>query len=184
MTVSHRPRDSIIIQSSIRELRLSLGISQQELAIQAGVSRHSVIRTEQLCYPSPLPSLVSTLSDIVGTSESVITSNYLSDVHANRLYTADNYLSNHTRLIYLANTMPLSTMHPFQLWRETVCEELSLPESRIHFSQLCSIHPATLYKYETFKTGFPTPISVAFKEMGLPSELLKIFEEAMFNYIK
>ena len=173
--------------STIKQLRLSIGITQNELAIQAGVSRHSVIRQEQLCYPTPLPSIISLLSDVLGTSEDLIIHSYLRDVSLNRHNTGLTALSDHDRLIYLANKVsrtPSISIHPFQIWRESVFDRQDISTSRIHFSQLCSIHPATLSKYEAFKTGFPTPIEVAFKEMNLPSTLLDIFNSPAFNTIR
>ena len=175
-------------QSSIRDLRQSLGISQNELAIQSGVSRHSVIRLEQLCYPTPLPSIVSLLSDAIGTSEALIREAYLRDVTLNRMNTAQSVFNNHKLLHALARlstTRPLSTKHPFQIWRESVCaRNNNISISRIHFSKLTSIHPATVFKYETFKTGFPHPIEVVFKELGMPPELINVFHTPPFNTTK
>lgn len=178
------------MESNIKALRLSSGLTQRELAIQCHVSRHSVIRNEQLCYQSPLPTIVSTLSDILGTSENKIIEAYLADRSLNRAATAQNILFNHQRLEEIALSLAfegvqaLSANHPFQTWREWVLGEQTYPISRIYFSQVVSVHPATLYKYEAFKTGFPLPLSVAFKEMLLPPRLIELFNAPPFNSIR
>lgn len=176
--------------SRIRELREELHISQDQLASLAEVSRHAVIRSEQLCYSSPLPSIVQALSDLTGLSENEIVQFYLNDVKHNRikagllLFPFHNYLLALThQLIVSAGTMV--SQHPFAIWRMTCCDLLGVSTSQVHFSIMTSIHPATLSKYEAFKTGFPGPIGLALTEMNLPSEQITLFEtQDLFNWRK
>lgn len=41
-----------------RTLRNRLGISQYELARRAGITKHAILRLEQGCYDTPLPSIL------------------------------------------------------------------------------------------------------------------------------
>ena len=172
--------------SHIRQLRLQINLTQQELAIQCGVSRHAIIRQEQLCYPTPLPSVVSTLSDITGLSELFIRTCYLNDVTTNRLNTAELLRPISLSLLSSAKrTNSTISKHPFMAWREHIFTIAGLPDSRIHFSIMTSIHPATLTKYEAFKTGFPGAIEIAFNEMQLPGELINYLRiTPAFNAIR
>ena len=179
--------------SSLKELREDLNLSQDQLASLAEVSRHAIIRLEQLCYPNPLPRVIETLSDLTGLSINSLEKDYLSDVLANRLNTGALLRPHHNFLVSLTQELiinsglseNLTNSHPFSLWRITVSDLLKVSASQIHFSMMTSIHPATLHKYENFKTGFPEPIKVALTEMDLPTLQLAIFEEyATFNEIK
>lgn len=174
--------------STLKELREELHLTQQELADQAGVSRHAILRLEQLCYPTPLPNVINTLSDILGTSEATLTQRYLDDVNLNRALSGEQYFYDHPYMIAVAEALTKQpnhnsklNVHPFEQWRTAITDYSGLASSRIHFSQLTSIHPATLARYESFKTGFPPPIEVAFKAMGFPNALLELFKDRVFN---
>jgi transcriptional regulator with XRE-family HTH domain len=175
--------------STLKELREELNLTQSELADQAGVSRHAILRLEQLCYPTPLPNVIHTLSDILGTSVTVLNARYVDDVRVNRALSGEQYFYDHPYMIALAeqlikqyaNVTVNPAVHPFEQWRTAITDYNGLPSSRIHFSQLTSIHPATLARYESFKTGFPPPIEVAFKAMGFPNTLLELFKDRVFN---
>lgn len=171
--------------STLKELREELHLTQQELADQAGVSRHAILRLEQLCYPTPLPNVINTLSDILGTSEATLTQRYLDDVNLNRALSGEQYFYDHPYMIAVAEALTKQpnhkVVHPFEQWRTAITDYSGLASSRIHFSQLTSIHPATLARYESFKTGFPPPIEVAFKAMGFPNALLELFKDRVFN---
>ena len=176
------------MESYVKHLRLSLGLTQFELATQAAVSRMAVLRNEQLCYPTPLPAIIATLSDIIGLSVPAITASYQEDVSKNRSISASEIFNDHEHLIRVADIIGYTynhnyTSHLFKVWREAIFDKLVLNTSRIYFSQCTSIHPATLSKYESFKTGFPAPIELAFKEMNFPPELIKIFKSTPFNRI-
>lgn len=184
MTISHERTRA----STLKALRESIPLTQEELAIQAAVSRHAVLRQEQLCYPSPLPNIIDTLSDIVGTDSQTLTNRYLEDVARNRAESGFEYFNDHAFLAgtatHIINNYSRTTSHgkhPFQVWRESVMDSLGLSDSRIHFSQVTSIHPATLSRYESFNTGFPAPVEVAFRSMGFPEALIQLFHHKVFN---
>lgn len=174
--------------NTLKDLRRRLGISQSELAAEAGVSRHSVLRMEQLVYPHPLPNIIAALSDIEGTSESELEAAYLKDVANNRSLSATIYFSNPLLMRrcyqFALDDAATSGKHPFQIWRELLFEVLDENDSRIHFCIVTSIHPATLDKYESFKTGFTDSIALALSECGIPDDLLSSFKShAAFNAV-
>lgn len=166
--------------NTVKEARLSADLTQNELAIQAAVSRHSILRMEQLCYPAPLPNVIGTLSDITGVSERKLTDGYLEDVRLNREDTGEVWFADGASVAYayavaiVEDYTPLNPdhrrrkhEHPFTQWRVAMAELTNEHDSGIHFSMLFSIHPATVNRYESFKTGFPPGIAVAFEAAGL-----------------
>ena len=173
--------------NTLKELRNTIGITQSELAAEAGVSRHSVLRQEQMCYPSPLPNIIAALSDITGQSERSLVEQYKIDVKRNRDLAQHIYFYDHQLMwkAYIRADTPTKTgKHPFQVWREALFEFLGENDSRIHFCSVTSIHPATLSKYESFKTGFPAGMEVALLESGVPEDLVKRFKtEGVFNTV-
>ena len=184
------PKDLSLMpsNSSIRDLRLSANLTQSALAWEAQVTRHSIIRLEQLCYPTPLPSVVNALSDTTGLSTVRISSDYLSDVVANRLLAGQEIFSDASLIMRLLSAIEVinlsdltSADHPFKEWRCLLFHSLGLPTSRIYFCQRTSIHPAIVGKYEDFKTGFPTAIRLALTECGLSPEAMARFDAACFN---
>ena len=179
--------------SRIRELREQLNLSQDQLANLAEVSRHAVIRNEQLCYPNPLPRVVTALSELTGLAPLSIETDYYQDVLTNRRTTGALLKEHHNYLLALTHQLvvnsglsgTLSSQHPFAFWRLSVSSLLNVSSSQIHFSIMTSIHPATLFKYESFKTGFPAPMHVALTQLGLPDEQLALFAEtSIFNWIR
>lgn len=177
-----------MIEAHVRTLREELELSQDQLATLAGISRHAVMRMEQLCYPNALPSVVLALSELTGVDEDSIISDYRNDVHRNRFKTGRMLLNYHPQLIEMAQSLVDKryyksdpVFHPFTLWREDCANYLGVSQSLIHFSMMTSIHPATLSKWEDFKTGYPVPAEVAFKEMQLPDALTELFKAGVFN---
>ena len=167
--------------SHIKDLRRSIpDLTQLELSKLSMVSRHSVLRLEQLVYPTPLPNVVATLSEITGISEWQIEIDYARDVIENRGLSGTSYFSDHAFLISQAKVLADrygegSTVHNFKKWREYVMIVAREPISAIHFCQLTSIHPATLSRYEAFRTGFPSAIGTALLGCGIPQSLIDYF---------
>ena len=173
-----------------KELRAELVLTQEQLAALSETSRHAVMRMEQLCYPTPLPNIVTTLSELTGLSEEQIQVQYTKDVILNRLTTARALRPHHNFLVSMGTKLaqlPLSeiNIHPFTIWRHAVTSLLGVSNSQIHFSIMTSIHPATLSKYEVFKTGFPMAIEVALTQCELPSDLINLFNTSpAFNLVR
>ena len=178
--------------NNLRELRFMLNLNQIQLANLSEVSRHAVMRMEQLCYPNPLPNVITALSDLSGLNPDVLIKQYECDVHINRVNTGKRLEVYHKQLIHFAQLAkqpdalkPLSKDHPFALWRKLTCDLLGERTSQVHFSIMTSIHPATISKYEAFKTGFPVPMAVALSECNLPASLLEVFDtDPAFNLIR
>lgn len=171
--------------SFLRSMRTERGLSQVDLAMEAGVSRHSILRMEQLCYPTPLPNVIQALSDITGVSETELVKRYQENVHSNRELAKVTYFYDVHVLWKALNFAKSSTSkHPFMVWRETVMASIGEATSRIHFCSVVTVHPAILDKYESFKTGFPEQLEIALKESGIPASMLGYFKsEAVFNRV-
>ena len=181
------------------EVRLTHSFTQRDLAFEAQVSRHAVMRMEQLCYPNPLPEVINAMSRITGLSEAYLTELYHSAVSENRSATALKYfydpvaIENITQLVKTYSPTNPSNEHPFVLWRHDVIKYhvehavshrvLSAGQlSQIKFSSLISVHPAILNKYESFGSPFPKAIGDAFKEMLIPDSVINtLSNHPVFN---
>lgn len=171
--------------SFLRAMRTERGLSQIDLAMEAGVSRHSILRMEQLCYPTPLPHVIQALSDITGVSEKELVAQYQSNVASNRELAKVTYFYD-AQILWTALRFAkeATTKHPFMVWRETVMRSVGEATSRIHFCSVVTVHPAILDKYESFKTGFPEQLEIALKESGIPAAMIGYFKsEAVFNRV-
>ena len=164
--------------SSLKDIRLAFHMSQGDLAMEAGLSRHAVLRNEQLCYPTPLPGIITALSNISGIGEWVLEERYADDVTLNRIQAGANIFRDYQLQV---NCLARSStyrgqLHPFQVWRECVFRHLELPDSRIYFCSAITVHPATMTAYENFKTGFPQPLEVALTQCGIDLSILGQFK--------
>lgn len=159
--------------NTLRDARKSAGLSQQELASQAAVSRHSILRQEQYCYPTPLPNIIDTLAEVnsLGLSKRELVENYLIEVRAHRQETG-KLISAGRGWVPMDYIQHDPRDHPFASWRVTLCTANDLPFSAIQFSALFSVHPAVLSRYESFKTRFPHTIEVALSQAGCPDDIL------------
>jgi hypothetical protein len=159
---------------TLKDIRLNHSIALNDLAFEAQVSRHAVLRMEQLCYSTPLPSVIAALSDITGLSELDLEQAYDMDVRLNRIRT-DSLVFSHRGIVReaLDNVDPYANTHQFQQWRENVYTALELPVSRIHFSSDISVHPATLDKFESFKSRFPRPLEIALTQCGVDHLIIR-----------
>ena len=165
MTINSPP-----LTNTLKELLFQYGITQARLADEAGVTRHAVLRLTQLCYPTPLPSVISSLALLTGLSEEALNTCYEEDIKANRVNTGELYFD--TRSVRIAYQHGLSNRgprHPFATFRSHL---IPSNPSRIHWCSLVSVHPATMDRYESFKTGLPKPLEVALVECNLDREIL------------
>lgn len=164
---------------TLKNIRINHNISVNDLAYESGVSRHAVLRMEQLCYGTPLPNIIEGLSAITGIAEGILTEAYLTDVRLNRLFSANTYFAHRGMLneaIESINMEHLGASGSFQGWRELVFGWQHYPQSRIYFCSAVSVHPATLLKYESFKSGFPAPLEVALTQCNVSDNVLEYFK--------
>lgn len=162
------------IEPRLKRLRLDANISQKDLAFEAGCSRHAVMRMEQLCFPNPLPNVLSALSDLIGVPEDSLEITYHDDVTLNREFSGQLYRlaacseADVTRAVR-DSLLPLSNSHSaFGNWRKTLARGVGDATSQVHFSSRFSIHPAIISKFEA--NGGPVPMSIieALVISGLP----------------
>jgi transcriptional regulator with XRE-family HTH domain len=171
------------IEPRLKRLRLEANISQKDLAFEAGCSRHAVMRMEQLCFPNPLPNVISALSDLLGVSEAMLIHEYESDVYSNRRHSGTLYGLNKVTDAYVTRAvrdslLPLSNSHSaFGNWRKALARGVGDATSQVHFSSRFSIHPAIISKFEANGGPFPLAIATALTFGGLPTNVCDIMHE-------
>jgi transcriptional regulator with XRE-family HTH domain len=153
-----------IPKNVIRQTRLSLGMTQEELAQLAGISRQRLIREEQFISVDPSDAVVKALSvrsndltsvDIIRRyqksrtrllaqfSEDLVSSPFYQD----RVSDAFNYALDYFDALPVLRS-------PTKMFREYLFEHYGLPTSAIKFCQFTGMHPATLSDIETGKTDW------------------------------
>lgn len=171
------------IEPRLKRLRLDSNISQKDLAFEAGCSRHAVMRMEQLCFPTPLPNVISALSDLTGVLEHNLLHSYAEDVRMNRefsgkLYRLDEVTEADVTRAVRDSLLPLSNSHSaFGNWRKTLARGVGDATSQVHFSSRFSIHPAVISKFESNGGSFPTAIGDALLAGGLPLKVTLIMQD-------
>lgn len=169
---------------TLRELRLESHLTQKALADMAeDITRHAVLRMEQHVYPTPLPSVIQSLSQITGYTAAELERQYRKEVHDNRVESGVEWsLDTLTHPIFFYDP---GNRHPFREFRERVALRVNKPISAIQFCIAFSIHPYTLSEYENWKTTYPHPISLALTEAGLSSSVNAVLiNEERFNRIE
>lgn len=171
------------IEPRLKSLRLEHNISQKDLAFEAGCSRHAVMRMEQLCFPNPLPNVISALSDLTGETEQHLEAIYITDVTTNRVNSGKLYRLNEvteadvTRAVR-DSLLPLSNSHSaFGNWRKALARRVGDATSQVHFSSRFSIHPAVISKFEANGGQYPSAIGTVLLFSGLPMEIDMIMHE-------
>lgn len=171
------------IEPRLKRLRLEHNISQKDLAFEAGCSRHAVMRMEQLCFPNPLPNVLSALSDLTGVSEAMLVYEYESDVYKNRrhsgvLYRLDKVTETDVTRAIRDSLLPLSNSHSaFGNWRKTLARGVGDATSQVHFSSRFSIHPAVISKFESNGGTIPEAIIGALRIAGMDESIAIIMRE-------
>jgi DNA-binding XRE family transcriptional regulator len=167
---------------TLREIRQEANLTQAQLAYEADISRHAVLRMEQHVYPVPLPNVIDALSQISGLSESTLYNRYIAEVESHREESGIQWsLDTITDAIFEYDS---GSHHPFIGLRHNIAHRVGKPDSAIQFSMAFSIHPFTLSEYESFRTHFPEQISIALTQANLPSNILTTLHESeRFNRV-
>lgn len=167
---------------TLRELRFDHSYTQKMLADEAGITRHAVLRMEQHVYPTPLPQVITALSQITSIPESELEAIYLQEVRDNRIDSGRAWaVGTVTEYIFQFDE---GNQHPFITFRTRLADWTGHSTSAIQFCIAFSIHPSTLAEYENYKTHYPKSISIALTEAGLPDNITAVLHNSQrFNMI-
>jgi transcriptional regulator with XRE-family HTH domain len=152
-------------RNPIKDLRESLGLTQKELAAQAGVTPNRVLREEQFVYERPSEKILFALWTAMEESDDAhhIEGDYLkAREQLHREFTDDlitsPFYDQHVKyaLDYAIDYWDaLSELRsPVRMFRESLFENYGLPPSAIKFSIYTGMHPGTLSDIETGKTDW------------------------------
>lgn len=184
--------------STLKRLRKEAGLTEQELADLAGITRHAVLRNEQMLYTRPSTEIVNCLSDLTDTHPQDILEDYDAD-RIGRIHLTSTMLSKHRpstlaeiadvqsvceRLLSAANHPAVGkNISPFQHFREALFSYYNLPTSRIQFCIHLCLHPAVVTRYETnwpLNSGkMPTAVGNALETIGVPGSVVFKLDEVM-----
>lgn len=145
-----------------KSLRISLGLSQKEIADQIGITSQVVLRNEQGLYTTPNVQIMTVLLR-EAHSRGIIKHTYHSLTEAYDTWVKDvrhtnGYIFNRPITFKLGHR-PVA--HPFRIWRE------SFGFSRIGFCKLLALHPSIVQSYEEGRTGpLPDVIRAALIDAG------------------
>lgn len=165
--------------STIKELRRDLGITQEDLAVNSGVTRDYIVKLEEVIYAEPSFFVVNYLSNQSGVKASEIFTQYRTD-----------YVSKHSNFEVLIKNNPVpfnyqaavdlldsnySGKHPHVLFRELLFAHFGLPTSQVKYSKFTGVHPSTVSKYELTKVRLmPRGCRTALEDtLNVPAEVVE-----------
>jgi len=130
-------------ENPLKEARLSLNLTQSELASQANITPNALIKYEQGLYPEPSPKILTALTTALDQDSDypgVLTKAYYN-------WRMDKLLD--ARVVFRHNHVvrglhPTGGISPFVCWR---LYHLHI-SSRLEFCKLLVLHPAVVQKYE------------------------------------
>lgn len=163
------------IKNPLREIRLSVGLTLDQLAYRAEVSRLLIIRNEQAVYADPSPRLLDALMEFEIEDlddEQVVRSLYHS-------FQIETRRANFGKLRVVQSFQTIQG-HPFVSWRLA-----SGVRARIAVSKFFCVHPALIHKFETTPhlcVSPPGELMIALEQSGYSKELLDSFDKAYDTY--
>jgi transcriptional regulator with XRE-family HTH domain len=180
----------------LTRLRKAAGLTQENLALRAQVTRQFVIRAEQAVYPDPPVGLVNTLLELNYDLDEDGSNDFNDSIDFEDLdivelaaqYKAYQVALRKQHYGVLATRYNFSNTslfdheleHPFKQWRKD-----SNITSRIAISKYYCVHPATVFKFEEqpyLTTHVPPELVTALIDSGYPKELLDSLQKAYDTY--
>lgn len=161
------------IKNPLREIRLSVGLTLDQLAYRAEVSRLLIIRSEQAVYADPSPRLLETLLafEVDGLDDEFVV---LARYHE---FQTETRKENYGKLRTVDTFKWYNpTVHPFVFWRMD-----SGVTAQIAISKYFCVHPALIHKFEKTPHLCVTPpgeLMTALGQSGYSKELLDSFTKA------
>lgn len=157
-----------------KALRERKGLTLHALSVRAGVSRYLIIRTEQGCFPTPPPRLLSYVVGYLNGDELEILEDY-----------AKFQVEVRKRNSRLLNTFPVGApenQHPFTYWR-THAENGPFNLTEVS-KRLCVAQPV-LYHFEhkpRQQGSIPSQLLLALEQAGYTLDELNELKVAYDNY--
>lgn len=147
-------------ENPIKEARKKLGFTISQTALNAGVNRLVIIRTEQGTYASIPPRLYSFLVDRMGDSDPSLSADY-------QRWLGEKRIDSFGRLTEQLPRFNPET-HPFTQWREA--SDLGVTE----FCKLFCVHLSTVIRYEGKLEQQTTPDQIleALSESGYSADVV------------
>ena len=163
----------------LKDILLSVEMTQRELAEEAGLSTLAILRSEQYLYVDLMGSLALALSriDPEGRTTTEIESSYAkgrkmqlkvnSDAittnpyFRSRIRAGIDYATDHFQTVDQATLVDDNSHHPFALFRTYLFAAFDLPTSQIQFCLFTGINPAVLAKFESYDSNFPDTVKEA-----------------------
>ena len=159
----------------ITRYRKDAGLTEQQLAEQAGVTRDYIVKLEQTVYATPSGKVLEVLSDLTYSREQDIELEYLHEFKQKPsnlpvgLVPNWGYITDLWRAALVAHDN-----HPHQILRQLIAHEANLPGSQIKWAKWGNIHPAVLNKYELGKTWrMPVAVKACLVNLGAPESLIR-----------
>lgn len=150
----------------LTEARKRLGLTQQQLALEASIHPQAVFLAEQAVYPTILPKLARFFEN-EGLDIKVLEAEYRGFQRAKRERAGRN-----ASLALYQNGAPDLGVQPFVSFRD------SLGMSRMRFAKSFCVHPASLYNLEHGSSGsLPEQLRIALDEAGLGRATIDELEE-------
>lgn len=163
----------------VKDIRLSVEMTQRELAEEAGISTLAVLRSEQYLYVDLPDTLAIALSDIdpegrtatnialsyekgrkmqLKVNSDAITSN---PYFRSRIRAGLDYAVDHFQTVDQAALVDDNSHHPFVLFRTYLFAAFDLPTSQIQFCLFTGLNPAVVAKFESYDSNFPDTVKEA-----------------------
>ncbi len=132
-----KPNPKPVYENPVKDARLSVGLTQREMASLAGVTEQVVLKTEQGLYPSIPPSMYGVLK--------VLDPNADLDQVA---FQYENWILQELGHVKLPSVGSYDTPVGFISWRAHVCLLNNVQNSVSGFCKLMKINPYVIQKYE------------------------------------
>lgn len=150
----------------LTEARKRLGLTQQQLALEADIHPQAVFLAEQAVYPTILPKLAR-FFESEGLDIKVLEDEYRAFQRTKR-----ERAGRDASLALYEVGAPNLGVSPFVTFRE------SIGMSRMRFAKSLCVHPASLYNLEHGSSGsLPEQLRVALDEAGLDGATIDELEE-------
>lgn len=169
------------MEAPFKKLRESLGLTIDQLAEEAGISRLAIIRNEQACYTSPSPTLLGFFLPLIDFDADSFFFDYREfQKNTRRLNFGRLSLDVLKALVSNSDSSPPLISNPVAIWRT------SSGLSKAKVSTLYCIHPDVVSRIECrphlIPVGFPSQFTDALIQSGYDPEQLSQLESLFGRY--
>jgi len=171
--------------NTITRYRKDAGLTEQQLADAAGVSRDYIVKLEQTMYATPSGKVLEVLSDLTYSHENDIELEYLHEYKIKPSQLPVGLVPNWRFIkdVWRSEYHTHPDRNPHRVLREIIAREASLPGSQIKWAKWGNIHPAVLNKYELGKTTrMPVAVRDCLINLGATADILSELNEAIKSW--